>query len=175
MQRQPLPKQVDARKFASIGSEIHATLAVADLPRFSDGLASNAGQVEVDLHFYRDEQGLFRLDGKLAAEVELVCQRCLGSMPSRLDADMSLAIVWTEEQAAALPKRLDGIIVGEEALALAEIIQDELIISTPFVVYHEIEDCPVQLAGDEEQRDDGAPDDASDNPFAILGRLRSPD
>ena len=57
MQRQPLPKFVDARKFVAGGMEIHASQQVADLSRFAAGLANTSGSVDVDLRFFRSEQG----------------------------------------------------------------------------------------------------------------------
>lgn len=176
MQRQPLPRLVDARKFAAIGTEIAATEPVVALARFKEGLASDRGVVEVDFHFYRDQQGFYRLDGKLNTDVDVVCERCLQAMAIGIEADFQLAIVWTDEQAKALPKSLDPLLVGEEGLVLAELLQDELILNTPFVNYHDVDQCPAPnsaefapAADEVEVKTEGS------SPFSVLGQLKPKD
>ncbi|WP_269620867.1 YceD family protein [Zhongshania sp. BJYM1] len=173
MQRQPLPKFVDARKFVSSGMEIHAYRQVDGLDRFVAGLANNSGSVDVDLRFFRDEQGFKCINGSAVAHAEVICQRCLNPMPICIEAEFNLAIVWTDEQAKALPKSLDPLILEEESLVLADLLQDELIINTPFVSFHD-EECrdfipepePEVVVRDEEE---------GDKPFAILGQLKPRD
>ena len=76
MQRQPLPKQLDARKLCISAAEICAKISVSELPRFAAGLASDNGEVLADIKLYRDEQGFYRVDGKARAAVEVSCERC---------------------------------------------------------------------------------------------------
>ena len=175
MQRQPLPKQVDARRFATSGVDVTGFLSVKSLPRFVEGLASDDGDADVELHFYRDEQGFYRIDGRASAQVSLLCQRCLQGMPGQVDADFELALVWNDDQAKALPRSLDPVVVGEEMLELAEVVQDELIVSTPYVSYHALSDCPAADAvkGDQGVDSDEAPQ--RESPFSVLGKLKSPD
>lgn len=174
MQRQPLPKLVDARKFIAIGTEIHAVVAVSELGQFVDGLASDSGAVDVDISFFRDEQGFKCISGRASASVELTCHRCLKPMMQSVDAEFSLAVVWTEEQAKALPKYYDPVILGEESLVLRDLVAEELILSTPFVSYHEDVNCSgleqvVEPVVDNENEVSG------DSPFAVLGQLKSQD
>jgi uncharacterized protein len=178
MQRQPLPKLVDARKFAAVDSDISASVPVSQLPRFVEGLAGDQGLVDVDLHFFRDDQGFYRIEGKATTRVEVLCQRCLEAMPIDVDADFELAIVWTDEQAKALPKTLDPVLVGEEALSLYELVQDELILNMPFVSYHQMSDCAVGAdalsSGDPDEGREGK-NESGDSPFSVLGQLWSRD
>lgn len=176
MQRQPLPKLVDARKFASTGAEISAFEDVAKLPRFCAGLATGRGSVAADFHFYRDEQGFFRLDGELNAEVDVVCERCLQPKSLNVTGRFELAIVWTDDQAKALPRSLDPLILGEEALELAELLQDELILNTPFVNYHAPEECsaPTSAAFGPESPE-VVEEEKGESPFSVLGQLKPKD
>lgn len=174
MQRQPLPKTVEARKFATTGCEVSATVAVAELPRFVEGLATDAGTVDVDLHFFRDEQGFFRIAGQACSAVELSCQRCLEAMPADIRAEFELAVVWNDEQAKALPKSLDPVILGDEPLNLYDLVQDELILNTPFVSYHEEADCAVSLAQfnpEESRQEEEQRKEEGESPFSVLGQL----
>lgn len=176
MQRQPLPKQVDARRFAVSGVDVSGVLDVKSLPRFAQGLASDDGEVDVELRFFRDEQGFYRIDGRADARVSLLCQRCLKGMPGQVEANFALAMVWNDEQAKALPRSLDPVIVGEEMLDLAELVQDELIMSTPYVSYHPLADCSAADAlssSDRGEVTEEAPE--RESPFSVLGKLKSPD
>ncbi|MBD2859663.1 DUF177 domain-containing protein [Spongiibacter sp. KMU-158] len=174
MQRQPLPKMVEARKFATAGCEVSAAVPVSALPRFVEGLATDSGVVDVDLQFFRDEQGFFRVAGKAVSNVEVFCQRCLEAMPVDLQADFELAIVWNDEQAKALPKSLDPVILGDEPLNLYDLVQDELILNTPFVNYHPEADCSVKLAEfnpEVEQQEGTESQEGGESPFSVLGQL----
>ncbi|AMO68530.1 putative metal-binding/nucleic acid-binding protein [gamma proteobacterium BDW918] len=177
MQRQPLPKFVDARKFVAGGMEIHASQQVADLSRFAAGLANTSGSVDVDLRFFRSEQGFKCIVGTAVSQVDVLCQRCMEAMPICIEAEFNLAIVWTDEQAKALPKSLDPLILGEdEDLVLADLLQDELIINTPFVSYHDDAVCKVfELESEPEPVKVISDAEEGDTPFAILGQLKPRD
>ncbi len=165
---------VEARKFATTGCEVSAAVPVSELSRFADGLASEQGAVDVDLHFFRDEQGFFRIAGEACTVVDVYCQRCLGSMQIEIRADFELAVVWNDEQAKALSKSLDPVVLGEEPLNLYDLVQDELILNTPFVSYHPEQDCSVKLADHNaeagEQEVSGSREDG-ESPFSVLGQL----
>ena len=177
MQRQPLPKFVDARKFVAGGMEIHASQQVADLSRFAAGLANTSGSVDVDLRFFRSEQGFKCIVGTAVSQVDVLCQRCMEAMPICIEAEFNLAIVWTDEQAKALPKSLDPLILGEdEDLVLADLLQDELIINPPFVSYHDDAVCKVfELESEPEPVKVISDAEEGDTPFAILGQLKPRD
>ncbi|WP_372861485.1 YceD family protein [Spongiibacter sp.] len=175
MQRQPLPKQLDARKLCVSAAEISAIVSVSELPRFASGLASDVGEVLADIQLYRDEQGFYRIDGKASAAVNVSCERCLQPMPIEVVAEFALAIVWTEEQAKALPKSLDPVILGEELLELDELLQDELIVSTPFVNYHDKSDCKTAAPVDYPAPEGAGSEEKGDSPFSVLGSLKPRD
>ncbi len=175
MQNQPLPKQIDARKLCATTANIRAQASVSTLPRFAAGLASDRGEVTVDIRLYREEQGFYRIDGKAVASVDVFCQRCLQPMPVEIVAEFALAIVWTEEQAKALPKSLDPVILGEELLELDELLQDELIISTPFVNYHDKRECAADAPVDYPAPEGAGIEEKGESPFSVLGSLKPQD
>ena len=175
MQRQPLPKQVDARKLCITNAEINATATVQQLGRFPEGLASSEGEVLAELKLFRGEQGFYRIDGHALAKVEVTCERCRTAMPIEVVSEFALAIVWTEEQAKALPKYLDAVILGEELLDLEELLQDELIISTPFVNYHDIADCKATGPTEYPAPEGAGSEEKSESPFSVLGSIKPRD
>lgn len=184
MSNAPLPSQVDLRKLAAKGAEIHAESTVADLPRVVDMLANDSGTIAVDLHFYTDEEHIRRLDGCLTADVEVYCQRCLEPMPLHLEADFALGMAWSEADSKRLPAVLDPLIVGEELTDLADVVSEELILNMPFVSYHADDQCAGQgrysagggaepvASGVSEQAGGQRGESRRDNPFKVLEQLK---
>ncbi len=125
------------------------------------------------MHFYRDDSSIHRISATLATDVFVVCQRCLKAMPISISSQFELGIVWTEAQAKALPRELDSVILGEEPLDLFPLIEDELIIETPFTNYHPPGEC--QPAGPVKYGEEPEGAEERDNPFAVLKDLKSSD
>lgn len=183
MKTQPLPRILDARKFARSGVQLNAVEPVTSFPRFAELLSDEEGSVDIDLDFHRDEARAYRIAVKLSAKVNLVCQRCLQAMPSTVQTDSLLGLVWSDDTAKALPKDVEPLILGEEALDVLGMLEDELIVGTPFVAYHEAEDCKAEVnpvfADDVIDQVAEPADTANDsttavkeNPFAVLASLK---
>lgn len=175
-----LPNQVDIRKLVAKGSRITAVVPVSLLQRFVDLLPEPSGTVDIDLQFYLDEQRFRRVDGTLKAKVNTVCERCLESMPLEIDCEFALGVVWSHDDAKSLPTNLEPLIVGEELVDLADVVSEELILSFPFISYHDPRDCPKPVgyssvdpnieAQQQQCVDDG--DTERENPFKILEKLK---
>ena len=77
-------------------------------------------------------------------------------------------LVWTEEQAKALPADLDPLLVTGERMTLAEVLEEELLLALPLIALHDqCPNSPLDESGeaDEEQI-------KPDNPFAVLAHLK---
>ncbi len=172
----PRTHQVDPRKLASKKVDLDSHLPVAELKRLVEALASDAGDVSVHLSFGIDEQRIRYIRGNLAARVEVVCQRCLGTVSIDIQSEMNIGVVWDDEQAKHLPKHYDPLIVEEEFVDLVDVIEDELLLSLPFVSYHESEQCADDSrcaveAVEKEETNQIRSD--RDNPFNVLEKLKS--
>lgn len=173
MSNDPLPRQVDVRRLVAAGASISAREPLASFGRLCSMLESDAGSVEVLLRFFIDEQGLRRIDGEVRTQVQVLCQRCLQSMPLDIDSRFETAVVWSDDEAQHLPRQLDAYVAGEEPQDLRDLIEDELIISVPYASYHEQGYCVPP--GYEGAEDIGEPEPAAEkeNPFKVLERLKS--
>ncbi len=100
----PLPRQGDPRKFAQQGVTLEGFIPVADLPRVVDATENSVGEIQVHLEFKISEEGKRAVTGHASANLALICQRCLESVTVPVESDISLAIVWDEEAAKALPE-----------------------------------------------------------------------
>lgn len=98
----------------------------------------------------------------------LVCQRCLGPVPTELHGERSFLFVPGEEAAAALDADAeDDVLALTRALDLQELVEDELLLSMPLVPRHEV--CPQPLTSS--VADPGA-DAVPEHPFAALAALK---
>jgi uncharacterized protein len=163
-----LPDRIEPLVLALAGRRFSGELALATLGRLGSLLASQDGAFRVDLEFGRDESGQPYLAGRIRGEVELLCQRCLEPMVHPVDAEVRLAMVQDDEEAARLPAHYEPLIVATESMELAPILEDEVLLSLPIVALHsEPHPCATE---------DRAPREKAvvkrENPFAVLARLK---
>ncbi len=174
MLTEPLPSTLDVRKAAARGVTVSGTLSASQLPRFRALLADEEGVIEAELTFSKDEENRFLVGVQTGARVSVVCQRCLEPIVTTLSCENTLAIVWTDDEARALPRYLDPLIVPEEGCNLWDLIEDELILSLPAFSYHDTDECRELLAGfagDAPESEEGV----RPNPFEVLAKLKSGD
>ena len=171
MLTEPLPNSLNVRKAATRGVSISGALKPLDLQRFSQLLATDAGSVEATLTFSRDEENRYLIEVSVTADVFVICQRCLDTMPVHLEVENLLAAVWDDDYARNLPRHLEPLIVDDEPCNLWELVEEELILGTPAFSYHEATDCNGILVGITQsaliQEEDSAP-----NPFNVLEQLK---
>lgn len=165
-----LPDRIDALRRAEQGAELCGYVALARMPRLAGTLYDREGEAYAELRFERDLQGIRFIAGRVAARLRLICQRCLEPMEVRVERGLALGLVRTESEAERLPAEYEPLLVGSGSLAIAEVIEDELILGLPLVALHaEGERCPVHTpyrAGDDGARGRG------ESPFAVLERLK---
>lgn len=164
-----LPRLVDPRKFAQQGVILEGFLPLVQLLRIVDATESSAGDVQAKLEFKISEEGKKAVTGYAAAELSMICQRCLGVVSVPVQSDISLAIVWDEDAAKGLPGHFDPWITGEGMADLYDIIEEELLLSMPAVAYHK------ELCIDNKLYSSGKPVEAKreKNPFQVLEQLKS--
>mgnify|MGYP001553762146 FL=1 len=172
MLTEPLPTTLDARKAAARGVSVSGTIKALDLQRFRPLLAGDEGDIQVHLTFSRDEENRYLVNVAVAVDVMVTCQRCLEPMSTRIASENTLAIVWTDEQAAHLPRHLDPLIVEDEACNLWDLAEDELILAMPPFSYHGTDECKQFETGFPAQPDDKVEEVEKPNPFDVLAQLK---
>ena len=168
-----LPPYLEPRKFADQERVVEGEARVGDLPRLREYRDSQDQPVRVKLAFGRDDDGRGRVQGRVETTLILVCQRCLEPVHHPVAADVDLVLVWSEGQAKALPTHLDPLLVTEERVSLAELVEEELLLALPLVALHD--ECPRPASTGSEPEPEDDPDDTqtnSDNPFAVLAQLK---
>ena len=164
-----LPRQGDPRKFAQQGVLLEGFIPLADLPRVAEVAQEVSGKVQVSLEFGLNETKKRVVTGNASTELMLVCQRCLEPVNVPVESEISLAIVWDEDAATAVPQYLDPWIVGEGAADFYSMVEEELLLSLPAVAYHQ-EPCI-----DSRLLSSGTPVEVKKerNPFQVLEQLKS--
>ena len=168
-----IPAYADTRKIFQQEDVISGNLGLNRLPRFSKILANDQGLVSLELKFTFGEAKERLITGSLQAQVNVFCQRCLKPLAIALADDIELALVRDEEAALRLDAKLDPWICESHKLDLAELIEEQLILCTPIVSYHESGDCMTQK--DYVTGEDAAESLASESPFAVLRSLKDSD
>lgn len=166
-----LPVSVDAIKFADQDVEIKGVLAVGEFKRLVELLLDSSGEASIDLRFFRDEMSKRVIQGTVSVTVKLECQRCLDEVDVEIRSDINLALVFSDEEAKALPKEYDPlIVVPDEEISLVDLVEEELLLNLPDFAYHENDDCGISY---KKQSDDLVADEVKkENPFSVLNGLK---
>lgn len=100
------------------------------------------GAVAVALAGGVDERGTRFIKGRLRADIELVCQRCLSPLALRLTVPVSLGLIRSEAEAARLPDGYDPLPLADDGARAADVVEDELLLALPQIPRHEdVRDC----------------------------------
>ena len=169
---QLLPVSIDALKLCQQGVQISGFFPLLRLQRLSQQLYIAEGNVQTELSFGVDQQSRKIVSGHLEAVLPLVCQRCLERIDISVTTELSLALVWNDDQAAQLPRTLDPVFMDGEDLDLLEIVEEELLLALPLVAIHDEGVCqPPKILV--EQVDVDEPVETKVNPFQMLAALKT--
>ena len=164
-QDEPFPYRELARRRA----EISRQLEPSSLPRWGE-LAEAGWSVRADLRFSFDDDGLAWVHGEVTAQAGLLCQRCLDVVPTGFSAALALCLVADDQRAAELAQACDVVVVKGDEIAIADIIEDELLLGIPEQLCVE-EPCERLPALSYPAPEIAAEEPAS--PFAVLGTLKN--
>jgi uncharacterized protein len=164
---------LEVRQAAVRGVTVSGVLKPLDFKRFRPLLAGDEGVISTEIHFSRDdEERRYLMRVAIVADVVVTCQRCLETMPVQLSSESTLAIVWTEEEAARVPKQLDPLVVTDGLCNLWDVVEEELILALPPYSYHETEDCKLKIAAFSDPVSYKETGDEKPNPFNVLAQLK---
>jgi len=166
------PDLVDPIHLAVTGRRVSGELQPAQMPRLLAMLYSDKGSINVDMEFGIDGQGIRYVAGHLAADMELVCQRCLESVGFVVNTDFKLGMVTSDTQIEKLPGGYEPLLVKNVPMALTDIIEDELILSIPIVATHAEDECDVAVQKVLKGSQETGSAKARKSPFAVLEELK---
>jgi len=136
------PIEVDPWRFCRDGQSWETRSEVAAFPRLAHEFTQ--GTLFCRVVGRVDQRGSLSLQLSVSGEVELTCQRCLGSMPYKVEVERTLYLARNEaemERLDALPDS-DAIQAGE-TLNLVDLVEDDVLLSLPLATMHAEGECPV--------------------------------
>jgi uncharacterized protein len=72
----------------------------------------------------------------LRAQLELICQRCMGPMPMPIETSSPVLLIESEADAEAAPVEWETYLAAEGRLSLAALAAEELLLALPVVPLH---------------------------------------
>ena len=139
-----LPKQIKAIPLANRQAYLQGHWPLTQLPRLEDKLIDPQGQVEAQLQFAKNKQGLVTIKVDIHTKVQLECQRCLNIYTHPVASCSHLALVANDEEAKRLPATYEPCISKDGYLSIVDLLSDELLLNLPAIPSHP-ENCPIDL------------------------------
>lgn len=166
---------VDVFELIRLKRVLEAETPLAEFERFLEGLPKQqpGAMVRWQVEGGRGQQGEALIHLQLAATVTLRCERCLGPLPWPLESAVTLQVVESEAELddpdtfdwSDLEQEGFDKVLGSNKFDLVEQVQDELILSVPYVPKHEV--CPASPVVDALEDSSAAP-----SPFAALASIK---
>lgn len=142
------------------------------MERVTDLLCSNEGTVEVALEFGMDLEHRRNVGGRLHAEVQMRCQRCLQPMAVTIDQEIHLGMVPNEAAAQSLPGHYEPLVVTGEPVSLRELVEDELLLALPIAPAHPVGNCAASGAPVQQEDHEADQEAERTNPFSALAHWK---
>lgn len=133
---------IDSLEFAQTGQSLRGSLPIAGLTRLRDSLTDTLGEVEFVVTGGRDARRRLILSVEVSGMLHLQCQRCLEALGYTLRLSNRLLLVEPGGAAADEFEAGDAEwIEASSSLDLAELIEDEILLSLPYAPRHEAGAC----------------------------------
>jgi len=132
-----LPDTADYRQLAAEGGRLAGSLELARMSRLVPMLSSDDGALAAEVEIRHRKRGRYLIVARASGSVRVGCSRCLDPVDVALDVRVRLWIVSSEADLLALEVDDDGLVVEGGRIVLADIFEDELILSLPMSAVHD--------------------------------------
>lgn len=149
-------------------------MPVKALPRLAGSLQDDQGTLDVALSVkpLAGPVAALAVEGRVSGILPMACQRCLETVPVRLEQDFRLAVTVSGNE-EAVPSDFEPWPLIAGPVSLGQLIEDELLLALPLVPMHERQDECGELAAELAARGREGKDAPVENPFAVLAKLKS--
>ena len=166
--------KVSPRDYARNNRRWRGEIPITSFERLAHEIAADSKFVEVQLVFSRDENNQIRMQGYAAVTAGVACHRCAESVQTMIHADIDVRIVGSDDTARQLAQDSDVIVIEDNPVSVSELIEDDLILSIPWRVCENQEDCPNLNNDTVAEMQDGKLSESTQKPFANLRELLKP-
>jgi uncharacterized protein len=167
----PLEDTLDVGQSASQRAQLVRGFAIGNFARLRDSVSRPDGSATVSLRFH--VVGSFpAAEGSVSGSVWLVCQRCLDDYEAQLESSVRVAFVDNDVDAATVPEDYEAVTVDAGRLALADFVEDELLLALPLVPMHATPaECGVKREAPAAKVEPSVEKSSVHRPFAALQDL----
>ena len=165
-----LPELIEPLSLAERDRNLKGEILLSSLPRLTDILAEDSGSVAIELSFGKDGRTAW-VQGKVEAILRLKCQNCLDVMDWPIKSEFKLGIVTSIDEVTLLSDDYEPLLVGEEKIALNEMIEEELMLSIPTFPKHATR-CLVYTQAEDIKSSEKNEQSGTNNPFSVLAKLK---
>ncbi len=166
---------IDSLDFVRRAGEVNGKTPLGAFLRLTEDLpeqlTDESGMVVWSLRGEKGARGKRLLHLQVQASPQLVCQRCLGLFKFDVDHESVLELVTSESdlhsnlsESGEIEESLDEKILSSRHMCVLDLVEDDLILSLPYVPRHE--SCPEQTALPEDELEEPS------SPFAVLEQLK---
>jgi uncharacterized protein len=168
---EPWSQLIDVDRLADRQADVAFEIPLSRLPRVQAQIAGAQGTVRGVAHFRR-EAGFRVAELEMEGEAELVCQRCLAPVTWPLASETRVAILANEKEADAVPQELETVHAPDDRIRVADLVEEELLLTLPLVPLHESADeCKAEQDDVPVPVEEEAPVQETQKPFERLGEL----
>ncbi len=150
-------------------------MPLARLKRLEPLLVSTQGDVMFNIRFGYDEQRRANAVVEVEAPLLLMCQSSLEPYTENVNQRTRLLIIGEPEEQATLSDQEEFILVSEGRMAVANLVEDELLLAVPQIPRNpELETVVESTAGETAQdikQDMESSDEGRQRPFESLAEL----
>lgn len=178
MSKEFVARRLDVRSFAEEGAALTGEEPMQEHPRLMAEAEGRGGASRVswsasgELRNPRHVHPEIWLHLKAHAVLTLTCQRCLGPVNVPMAVERSFRFVADEDIAAAQDEHSEeDVLAMSRSFDLVELVEDELLMELPLAPRHDV--CPVPVKLDAADEDFDAAPGPRENPFAVLGKLKT--
>lgn len=157
------------RELAGQGARIVRQMPAESLRRLVV-LAPGRRDLSVDMTFSLDAERRPWVRGSAEVSVAATCQRCLERVDRDLSVAFELCILADSALASELAREADVVVADAEAVTIAELVEDELLLALPERLCPE-EPCPHAPALSYPAAE-ASGKAAEENPFHVLSELK---
>jgi len=174
------PARVNPWRLAEGQQSLAGSIPLCQLKRLGEFLhggeaqpessGEDSNQVRFDARFGTGDNRRPVLRLRVMAELPLLCQRSLEVYLAKIDREIELTLIDADSSREGREEFDDGtdaVLVDSKQLAIADVVEDELIISLPLIAVNP--ECPVMEFHSE---DEDYEEPEQKNPFADLKKLR---
>lgn len=140
MESSKLPERIVPVRLADRGVRLCGRLAVCGMERLRVCLCDATGTAVLEVHFFRDRDGLRFVEGVVSASLRIECQRCMEPMDLTLRSEIKAQLMEGTVGAQSRPG-YEGWTPSRGPVLLSEFVEEELLLALPMVSMHADGQC----------------------------------